>query len=123
MKQLRILIVEPDEMQLIGMRAALSISGYGCAGTDSTEKAATFLGEHYDLVLIGTGFSETDCNRIAATLGAASVSLGAIVALTELPDCMIGRMISGAKTPPELPSILEALTRLIRFAPPGNRLI
>ena len=120
MKQLCILVIEPDKLQQLGIRSALSASGYRCAAAESADGAAELLREHFRLVFIGPSFSEMQAQLIADTVRSALVTPAAIVALTALPDCMIGIDMSGtgAKTPPDLPAALEALTRFIRFAPP-----
>lgn len=119
MKQVRILLIEPDDVQQIGMRSALSASGYRCTGADSVAAATKLLGEPFDFVFIGPSFSDAAARPLAEAIRAGLAAPAAIVGLTALPDCMIGRELSrtGVKSSPELPAALEALTRYLRFAP------
>ena len=117
MKPARILLIEPDDVQQIGMRGALSASGYRCTGAASADVAAKLLGEPFEFVFIGPSFAEADARTIAEAIRPGLATPAAIVALTALSDCMIGRALSGQDGLSELPAALEALTRYLRFAP------
>ena len=111
----RILVLEPNSMELLGFRAALAAAGYAVGSAADPAEAAERLGaETYDLVLIGLGQEAA-----AGALETLTETSPPIVVLTALPDCVIASAIRrpGPKPSPDLPVILEALTRYKRFAP------
>lgn len=107
-----ILVIEPDPMRKVFFRAALASAGYTAQTvTDATEAAERLRTRSFMLVLLGPSVESS----VGARLGEGEGS-PAVVKLATLPDCVVGERVRGS--PPELPGILEALTRYLRFAPP-----
>jgi hypothetical protein len=113
----RVLLLESDPMRQVGFRAALAAAGYTGVAVSDPEDAVGLLGTGpFHLILLGPG----ERAEAARPLQAAP-ERPPIVALAELPDCVIGQALPGEKPPRDLPAILEALTRYVRFAPPRGQ--
>jgi len=113
----RILVLEPDPARQIAFRAALSSAGFTARTAGSGAEAAERLrAETFSLVLLGPGQELDETAR--ASLGGADGP--AVVRLAVLPDCVVAEQPPGGGGAParDLPNILEALTRYMRFAPP-----
>src|SRR4051812_13596484 len=108
----RVLLLESDPMRQVGFRAALAAAGYTGVAVSDPDEAAGLLGNGaFHLILLGPG----ERAEAARPLQDAP-ERPPIVALAELPDCVIGQALPG-----DLPAILEALTRYVRFAPPRGQ--
>jgi hypothetical protein len=111
----RILVLEADPTRQVFFRAALASAGYAAhTAADPAEATDQLRTESFRLVLLGP---EVDpAATVALRQGEDAPPL---VKVTMLPDCVIGEVVGGSgPIPRELPGILEALTRYIRFAPP-----
>jgi hypothetical protein len=115
----RILVLEPDPMRQVFFRAALSSAGHQSQAVAAAAEAADLLrAERFRLVLLGPLVD----SAVAADLRQAE-EVPPIIKLALLPDCVIGEQLPGGSNQVlrELPAILEALTRYLRFAPPVER--
>ncbi|GAC1341613.1 MAG: hypothetical protein NVSMB18_14070 [Acetobacteraceae bacterium] len=115
-----ILVIEPDPMQRLGLRSALAAAGWAPRSAEDAASAMCSLRERAcTLVLLGPTLPEADALAMAAAIRAVPGQSPAIVALSILPDCVIGHDLPGssAPLPAVVPAILEALTRYVRFAP------
>ncbi|MBV8915563.1 MAG: hypothetical protein JOZ05_21320 [Acetobacteraceae bacterium] len=111
----RILVIEPDPMRQVAIRAALASAGQWSRSIVTAADGAEAVGEGaFDLVLLGP-MVDAAAARLALQAGG---NTAPVVKLAFLPDCVIGEAAPGGNVPPELPAILEALTRYMRFAPP-----
>jgi CheY-like chemotaxis protein len=107
-----VLVLEADPMRQLGFRGALSAAGYDVVCAAAVADAVELAGRQgFHVILLGP-------DEPPPTGSALPSAATPVVALAKLPDCVIGRTISaGMKPPADLPEILEALTRYMRFAP------
>ena len=115
----RILVLEPDPMRQVFFRAALSSAGHQSVAVAAAAEVVDLLrAERFRLVLLGPAVDSAVAAVLREEEGAPPV-----VKLAILPDCVIGEQLpdSSGQVLRELPSILEALTRYLRFAPPVER--
>jgi len=113
----RILVLEPDPTRQVAFRAALASAGH-TSRTVATEAEATdrLRTEAFSLVLLGPQVESVATARALRE----SERTPAVVRLAVLPDCVVAEQPPGGGGAParDLPAILEALTRYMRFAPP-----
>jgi hypothetical protein len=108
----QILVLEPDPARQVAFRAALASAGRVSRAVATEAEAAALLGrETFGLVLLGPDLHNCALQAAQAT---------PVIRLALLPDCVVGEVAPGSlgDPPRDLPAILEALTRYMRFAPP-----
>jgi hypothetical protein len=113
----RILVLEPDPTRQVFFRAALSSAGHAAQVVGTVDEIVEQLkAGRYKLLLLSPALDREGTEQLVQLTESVP-----IVKLSVLPDCVIGEQRRGRGSP-ELPGILEALTRYARFAParPGQ---
>jgi CheY-like chemotaxis protein len=109
-----ILIVEPDPLRQTFLCAALATRGYSVLACADGSAASELLGrEPFRLVLIDSGQVDQVMGRQIREISAGLP----LIVLVALPDSVVAHMADGRNPPPDLPDLLEALTRYMRSAP------
>lgn len=127
--QSRILVVEGDSLQGSVLKAALATDGHEFDTCSNGLDAVWKVGEgHYDLVLLDYQLSEIDGLATVRLIGdvIGDTARPRVVALTALPDSVIGREMLAERALDEvvsksldLPELLATVSRHLRSAAAG----